>query len=191
MKKNKEILNEKEQTFIEEQDASFDDVKVESTEELCIKEMDELKNKFDEKTKQCEEYFRMLQRTAAEFDNFKKRTAKEKDVLYSEAIIDVVSEFLPVVDNIERALQASEGDTDNKALKEGVELVHRQFKEVMKKLGVEEITCLGECFDPNMHNAVMHVEDDSYGESVVVEEFQKGYLIKDKVIRHSMVKVAN
>ena len=120
MKKNKEILNEKEQTFIEEQDASFDDVKVESTEELCIKEMDELKNKFDEKTKQCEEYFRMLQRTAAEFDNFKKRTAKEKDVLYSEAIIDVVSEFLPVVDNIERALQASEGDTDNKALKEGV-----------------------------------------------------------------------
>lgn len=154
-------------------------------------EIDLLKGKLDEKSKQCEEYFNMLQRTAAEFDNYKKRTAKEKESIYSDAASDVVAAFLPVVDNIERAVQASANEADSKSLREGIDLVYRQFKDVMKKLGVEEIKSVGENFDPNLHNAVMHVEDEEYGDNVIVEEFQKGYTIKDKVIRHSMVKVAN
>jgi molecular chaperone GrpE len=133
----------------------------------------------------------MLQRTAAEFDNYKKRTAKEMGSVYNDAAVDIVAAFLPVVDNIERAVQASSKEADAASLKEGIDLVFRQFKEVMAKLGVEEIKSLGEKFDPNLHNAVMHVEDPEYGESVIVEEFQKGYTLKDKVIRYSMVKVAN
>jgi len=154
-------------------------------------EIDKLKSQLEEKTKQCEEYFNMLQRTAAEFDNYKKRTAKEKGAIYTDAVSDSVASFLPVVDNIERALQASANDADFQSLKDGIELVHRQFKEVMKNLGVEEIKALGEKFDPNLHNAVMHIEDSEFGENVVIEEFQKGYILKDKVIRYSMVKVAN
>ncbi|HOM02462.1 MAG TPA: nucleotide exchange factor GrpE [Acetivibrio sp.] len=154
-------------------------------------EIDSLKSQLEEKTKKCEEYFNMLQRTAAEFDNYKKRTVKEKEAIYTDALSDAVASFLPVVDNIERALQAASGDADVKSIREGIELVYRQFKDVMKKLGVEEIKALGEKFDPNLHNAVMHVEDSECGENIVVEEFQKGYKLKDKVIRHSMVKVAN
>lgn len=155
------------------------------------REMEQLKNELEEKTKKCEEYFNMLQRTAAEFDNYKKRTAKEMGTVYNDAAVDIVAAFLPVVDNIERAVQASSKEADAASLKEGIDLVFRQFKEVMAKLGVEEIKSLGEKFDPNLHNAVMHVEDPEYGESVIVEEFQKGYTLKDKVIRYSMVKVAN
>jgi molecular chaperone GrpE len=154
-------------------------------------EMEQLKNELEEKSKKCEEYLNMLQRTAAEFDNYKKRTAKEMGSIYNDAAVDVVNAFLPVVDNIERAVQASSKETDSASLKEGIELVYRQFKEVMGKLGVEEIKSLGEIFDPNLHNAVMHVEDPEYDESVIIEEFQKGYILKDKVIRYSMVKVAN
>lgn len=154
-------------------------------------EIDNLKSQLEEKTKKCEEYFSMLQRTAAEFDNYKKRTVKEKEAIYTDAMSDVVASFLPVVDNIERALLASEKEADFKALREGIELIYRQFKEIMTKLGVEEIKALGEKFDPNLHNAVMHIEDSEYEENVIVEEFQKGYKFKDKVIRHSMVKVAN
>lgn len=153
-------------------------------------ELECLKAQIDEKSKQCEEYLNSLQRVAAEFDNYKKRTAREKEALYSDAFCNAVSAFIPVVDNVERALQAF-GKEENQNLREGVEMVFRQFKEVMKNLGVEEIKSVGEKFDPQLHNAVMHVEDDSCGESEVIEEFQKGYKLKDKIIRHSMVKVAN
>lgn len=153
-------------------------------------ELESLKSQLEAKTKQCEEYLNALQRTAAEFDNYKKRTAREKEGLYSEAAGDVVGAFLPVVDNLERAVQAS-GKEDGQSLKDGVELVMRQIKSVMQKLGVEEIKSVGEPFDPQLHNAVMHIDDEAYGENVVVEEFQKGYILKDKVIRHSMTKVAN
>ncbi|MDP4179842.1 MAG: nucleotide exchange factor GrpE [Bacillota bacterium] len=155
-------------------------------------ETDLVKTMLDEKTKQCEEYFGMLQRTAAEFDNFKKRTAKEKEALYSDAVSDTISAILPVVDNFERAMKASESEeTTSASFKEGIDLVYRQLKDVLKNLGVEEIKCVGEEFDPQLHNAVMHIEDDSFGDNTVVDEFQKGYILKDKVIRHSMVKVAN
>lgn len=156
------------------------------------KELEELKKQFEEKSAQCDNYLGMLQRTAAEFDNYKKRTAKEKESLYQEAVSDAVAAFLPVVDNLERALTVSASNGEGQSIREGVELVFKQIKDVLKNLGVEEIKgTSGEKFDPNLHHAVMHIEDDAYGDNEIVEEFQKGYIIKDKVIRHSMVKVAN
>lgn len=155
------------------------------------KELETLKGELDEKNKKIDEYIDKLQRSAAEFDNFKKRTVKEKEALYSDAVCDVASGILPVLDNLDRALQACSKESDFQSLKEGVELVYRQLIDAFKKIGVEGIECINACFDPQLHNAVMHVEDEECGQNVVVEEFQKGYVYKDKVIRHSMVKVAN
>lgn len=168
-----------------------DDTEVDTSSLSSSEELNDLQLKLDEKSKKCEEYFAMLQRTTAEFDNYKKRTAKEKESLYSDAVSDVVSAFLPVLDNIERAVQATDSNSEPEKLKEGVELIFRQFKDIMSKLGVEEIEAVGNNFDPKLHNAVMHISDDSMSENVVVEEFQKGYIYKERVIRHSMVKVAN
>lgn len=155
------------------------------------KELDSLKAELEEKNKKIDEYLDKLQRSAAEFDNYKKRTIREKDSLYTEAVSDVIAAILPVMDNLERALQACSGDNGLQSLKEGVELVYRQMKDSFKNIGIEEINCCEACFDPQLHNAVMHVEDEECGQNMVVEEFQKGYIYKDKVIRHSMVKVAN
>jgi len=154
------------------------------------KELQEIKAKLKEQIKKSDDYFNRMQRLAAEFDNYKKRTAREKESLYLDAVAEVVAAFLPVADNLDRALKAS-SDSSDQPLKEGVELVHKQMKDVLKKLEVEEIKSIGEKFNPDLHNAVMHVTDDSVGENVIVEEFQKGYMVKDKVIRYSMVKVAN
>lgn len=154
-------------------------------------ELDQLKKQLEEKTKQCEEYFRQLQRAMAEFDNYKKRTAKEKEAIYTDAVSDVVTAFLPVIDSIGSAVAACSGEYDKDSVKEGIELIHKQVSDVMKKLEVEEIESVGGQFDPQFHNAVMHVEDESLEANVIVEEFQKGYKFKDKVIRYSMVKVAN
>ncbi|MFL0195808.1 nucleotide exchange factor GrpE [Clostridium sp. WILCCON 0269] len=128
-----------------------------------------------------------LSRTAAEYDNFRKRTAKEKEAIYSEVCKDILKEMLPVLDNLERAMQV-EGDMED--LKKGVEMTIRQFNTGLEKLNVEEISTEGQ-FDPNIHNAVMHVEDDKYDKNSIVEVFQKGYKREDKIIRYSMVKVAN
>ncbi len=155
-------------------------------------ELEAVAAKLSAKEKQCEEYYSMLQRSAAEFDNYKKRTAKEKESLYSDAVCDVILSLLPVVDNFERAISASgSGSESQSSLEEGIGLVYKQLKDALKNIGIEEIKCVGENFDPQLHNAVMHIDDDSYGENVVIEEFQKGYTFKDKVVRHSMVKVAN
>lgn len=153
-------------------------------------EIEDLKAKLEEKSKQCEDFKNMVQRTAAEFDNYKKRTVKEKEALSLDIAIDTVDSFLPVVDNLERALKAAE-NMENNPLKEGVEMVMRQLKDCLDKLGVEAIEAVNNSFDPELHNAVMHVTDDEIGENIVVEEFQKGYTMKGKVIRHSMVKVVN
>ncbi len=153
-------------------------------------EIEDLKAKLEEKSKQCEDFKNMVQRTAAEFDNYKKRTIKEKEALSLDIAIDTVDSFLPVVDNLERALKAAE-NMENNPLKEGVEMVMRQLKDCLDKLGVEAIEAVNNPFDPELHNAVMHVTDDEIGENIVVEEFQKGYTMKGKVIRHSMVKVVN
>jgi len=168
---------------------------VEATEqktEVCDNsEIESLKASLEDKTKQCDEYKDMIQRLAAEFDNYKKRTAREKEALYFDALSDVVSEFLPVIDNIERAIKACKSENTKESMLEGIELINRQVNETLKKLGVMPIECVGKEFDPNLHEAVMHIEDESYEQNVVVEEFQKGYICKDKVIRHSIVKVAN
>ncbi|MDK2933344.1 MAG: molecular chaperone GrpE [Clostridiales bacterium] len=150
-----------------------------------------IKAALEDKKKESQEYLDRLQRTMAEFDNYKKRTAKEKQSIYHEAVSDTVSQLLPVLDNLERAVRSSQENADATKLLEGVEMVLKQFQESLFKLGVEEIKAEGESFNPELHNAVMHIEDESLGENIIVEEFQKGYKIKDKVIRHSMVKVAN
>lgn len=128
-----------------------------------------------------------LLRTVAEYDNFRRRTAKEKENIYTDACADVLKEMLPVLDNLERAM-ASEGNVED--LRKGVEMTVAQFKTAFDKLGVEEIKADAE-FDPNYHNAVMHIDDDSFDKNQVAEVFQKGYKKGDKVLRHSMVKVAN
>ena len=127
-------------------------------------------------------------RLAAEYDNYRKRTAKEKENLWTEAKADTVQAFLPVYDNLERALKQ---DTADEAYKKGVEMTMNQMKEVFAKLGVTEIDALGQPFDPNLHNAVMHIEDDSLGENTVVQVFQAGFMLGEKVIRFAMVQVAN
>lgn len=128
-------------------------------------------------------YLRML----AEYDNFRRRAAKEKDGIYADAYSDAIGALLPVLDNLDRAV----GCTDAEALSGGLALTLKSFTEALAKLGVEEIKAEGETFDPNLHNAVMHVDDESAGEGQVVEVFQKGYKKGDKVIRHAVVKVAN
>jgi len=127
-------------------------------------------------------------RLAAEFDNYRKRTQKEREALYTDAVCDTISRILPVYDNLTRALAAPCTD---EAFYKGVEMTMAQFMEVLEKLGVRKIPSVGEKFNPDLHEAVMHVEDDSVGENVVVEEFRAGFMIGDKVIRYSTVKVAN
>lgn len=143
----------------------------------------------EDKLKEWEDKYMRLY---AEFDNFKKRTIKEKDARYGDAVIDTAQAFLPVIDNLERAAAVEvEGDEAKKVL-EGVSLVLKQVKDTLKKLDISEIPAVGEEFNPNLHEAIMHVEDETIADNVVVEEFMKGYILKnERVVRHSMVKVAN
>ena len=143
------------------------------------------KDKFEQ---QVEELTDRLKRSMAEFDNYRKRTEKEKSSMYIIGARDIVEKMLPIVDNFERGLaQAPEDDS----FAEGMKMIYRQMMTAFDEMGVKPIEAVGKEFDPNLHNAVMHVEDESVGENIVVEEFQKGYTYKDFVVRHSMVKVAN
>lgn len=142
-------------------------------------------NKYEQ---QIEELTDRLKRNMAEFDNFRKRTEKEKASMYIIGAKDIVEHMLPVVDNFERGLaQAQEGD----AFAEGMKMIYKQMMTTFEELGVKPIEAVGQEFNPDFHNAVMHVEDEEAGENIIVEEFQKGYTYKDFVVRHSMVKVAN
>lgn len=143
----------------------------------------------EEKLKeQTDKYVRLL----AEYDNFQKRSQREKDLRYGDAVIDAVSSILQVGDSLERALAAEVQSEDGMKMKEGIEMVLKQFTDALTKLGVSEIKAEGEQFDPNIHNAVMHVEDETVDDNTVVEDLMKGYIYKDgRVVRHSMVKVAN
>lgn len=143
------------------------------------------KEKFEQ---QIEELTDRLKRNMAEFDNFRKRTEKEKASMYVIGAREIVEKILPVVDNFERGLvQAPEGD----AFADGMKMIYKQLMTTLDEMGVKAIEAVGKEFDPNFHNAVMHVDDESVGENIVVEELQKGYTYKDFVVRHSMVKVAN
>ena len=129
-------------------------------------------------------YLRLL----AEYDNYRKRSQKEKDGLYADIKSDTVAKFLPVYDNLVRALAQS---TEDEAYRRGVEMIMAQFNTTLEKLGATRIDCLGQKFDPSLHNAVMHVEDEEKGENEIVEVFQEGFMMGEKVIRFAMVKVAN
>ena len=138
----------------------------------------------DQVAQQEDKYLRL----AAEYDNYRRRTAKETDSIWNDAKADAAVAFLPVYDNLERALKQ---ETADEAFKKGVEMTMTQLKTVLEKLGITEIPALGETFDPNLHNAVMHVEDENFGENTVCDVFQAGFQLGDKVIRFAMVKVAN
>ena len=148
----------------------------------------ELKAQLEQALQAKAEQEKQYQYLAAEYDNFRRRSAKEKTDAYSKAKGDAALAFLPVFDNLQRALAAPCTDA---AYVKGVEMTMTQLTQVLEKLGIEEIPALGQSFDPNLHNAVMHVEDDSVGENTIVEVFQSGFKMGDKVIRFSMVKVAN
>ena len=146
------------------------------------------KKKDNKLEQQIEELTDRLKRNMAEFDNFRKRTEKEKSSMYIIGARDIVEKMLPIVDNFERGLaQAPEDDP----FAEGMKMIYKQMMTAFDEMGVKPIEAVGKEFDPNLHNAVMHVEDESVGENIVVEDFQKGYTYKDFVVRHSMVKVAN
>jgi len=147
--------------------------------------------KKDKKEIQIEELTDRLQRQMAEFDNFRKRTEKEKSVMYEIGAKSVVEKILPVIDNFERGLAAMEEQAAGDAFLEGMDMIYKQFLTTLEEIGVKPIEALGAEFDPNLHNAVMHVEDEEADENIVVEEFQKGYTYRDSIVRHSMVKVAN
>lgn len=133
------------------------------------------------------EHERLL-RLAAEYDNFRKRSQKEREALFSDIRGETILKFLPVYDNLARALRHETADT---AFKKGVEMTMAQLQEILEKLGVTEIPAEGNVFDPVRHNAVMHIEDENFGQNIIAEEFEKGFMLGDKVIRCSMVKVAN
>ena len=139
--------------------------------------------------KQLESVKDQFVRLTAEYENYRKRTAKEKDGLYQDARADTIREFLAVYDNLERAC-AAEGDDDSPH-KKGLVMIFHQYQEILKKLGVEEIAALGQTFDPETMNAMMHVDDENFGENTVAQVFQAGFRLGDKVVRHAIVQVAN
>ena len=143
--------------------------------ELAVKQLDSVKDQFV--------------RLTAEYDNYRKRTAKEKDNIYQDAKADTVKAFLAVYDNLERAANSAGGE--DSPHKKGLEMIFTQYKEILKGLGVEEIEAQGKEFNPELHNAVMHIDDENLGENVVAQVFQAGFKMGDKVIRHSIVQVAN
>lgn len=163
----------------------------ETTEQTTEQNQDDLSQKLQQAEQTSKDYLDKLQRTMAEFDNFRKRTNIEKASMYENGTKDTIEKLLPILDNFERAiLSTSEEDKQNPMFK-GIEMIFNQMVETFTNMGVCEVAGVGESFDPNIHNAVLHVEDESLGQNVVAEVMQKGYTYKDKVIRPSMVKVAN
>lgn len=160
-----------------------EDVKQENNAEDANMENELLKTK-----QELEETTDRFKRIMAEFENFKKRSSKERDMLYNSLVADIIASFLPVQDNLEKAIKSK---TEDESFKQGIELVTKQISDIFKKFGVEEIETRGKPFDPELHEAVSNIQDDNLGEKIIKEEFRKGYKIGTKVIRHAMVVVAN
>ena len=183
-KEDEEQTGEEKSDSVEEAGDAAEDLKESKKEKKFFKK----KEKKDKKDEKIEELNDKLMRQMAEFDNYRKRTEKEKAANYIVGARDVIEKLLPVVDNFERGLaNADESDP----FVDGMNKVYKQLVTIFEDLGVEPIEAVGKEFDPNLHNAVMHIDDEELGENIVAEEFQKGYIYKDKVVRHSMVKVAN
>ena len=147
--------------------------------------------KKDKKDEKIEELTDKLTRQMAEFDNFRKRTEKEKSQMYEVGAKDIIEKILPVVDNFERGLGSIPEEEKNAPFVEGMEKIYKQLMTTLESVGVKPIEAVGQEFNPDFHNAVMHVEDEGLGENIIAEEFQKGYMYRESVVRHSMVKVAN
>ena len=186
MEENKNTV-EKEETSQTEENVKTEQKETKKKSKKVDAEIAELRAALEEKEKELaaadDKYVRML----AEYDNFRRRSAKEREGIYSDAVSDALKNILPVLDNLERATAFGEAD---KVL-EGLSMILKSFKDTLEKMGITEIEAMNKTFDPNVHYAVMHVEDESFGESEIVEVLQKGYICKDKVIRYAMVKVAN
>ena len=203
MEENKNNVEETEETVAKEAQEASEEVKTAEESETADEAVDEapLKHKDKKKVKKLEAEIEKLQaqvaeeqdkymRLYAEYDNFRRRSAKEREGIYADAYSDALSQILPIIDNLERAVQYSAEDPDSPMAK-GIELTIKSCVEALNKMGVYEIEALGKTFDPNFHNAVMHVDDDAYGENEIVEVFMKGYIKGEKVLRFAMVKVAN
>ena len=184
---NEEIIDETEGTAESAEEVTEEVNEAENNEENDLALVKKLIEENDKISKEVEAFKDRLVRITAEYENFRKRTAKEKEGIYADACVDVLKEVIPTVDNLERAL-AVDGSVED--LKKGIEMTIKGFQTSLEKLGVEEIS-VEEGFDPNMHQAVMHIQDENYDKNVVAEVFLKGYKKGDKVIRYSMVKVAN
>ena len=163
----------------------------EATEESAGRKFFGKKNKKDKKDEKIEELTDKVIRQMAEFDNFRKRTEKEKAQMYEIGAKDIIDKILPVIDNFERGLAVVPEDKKEDSFVQGMEMIYKQFMTTLESAGVKVIEAVGQEFNPDFHNAVMHVEDDEVGENIVVEEFQKGYMYRESVVRYSMVKVAN
>ncbi len=187
--KNKTKESNVSQEPLEEVDTEQEAVQGDETEEIAAEE--ESCSKKDPKDAQIEELKDRLSRQMAEFDNFRKRTEKEKSAMYEIGARDIIEKILPVLDNFERGLTSMPEDAKGKAFAEGMEMIYKQLVKTLEDAGVEAIEALGQQFDPNLHNAVLHVEDDSFAENEISQEMQKGYKYRGTVIRHSMVQVAN
>lgn len=202
--KNQEVVEETE-TLTEETVAENADVEAVETENEdaesetvaegtgeTTKEKSKLfKKKKDAKDEKIEELSDKLLRQMAEFDNFRKRTEKEKSAMYEIGAKDIIDKLLPVVDNFERGFTTVSEEDKEDAFVTGMEMVYKQLMTMLEVVGVKPIEAVGQEFNPDLHNAVMHVEDETVGENIIVEEFQKGYTYRDSVVRYSMVKVAN
>ena len=190
MKKDENL--ETQETVVEETVEATETVEAEVVEEGEVEIVDEKDEKIAQLEQQAADNLDKYQRCLAEFDNFRKRTVKEKASMYDDGVRSTVEKLLMVIDNLERAVMVQEGKVDeNDAFFKGVKMTLTQFQDVLKGIGVEEIKAVGEKFDPNLHAAVAHEDNEEYGENEVVLEMLKGYMYKEKVIRHSMVKVAN
>lgn len=183
---SEESVNETEEAVDETPDES-----PEESEDAAKKSFFKKKDKKDKKDEQIEELTDKYRRTMAEFDNFRKRTEKEKAAMYEIGARDIIEKLLPVVDNFERGLSSISEEEKQTAAAEGMSKIHKQLIKMLEEVGVKEIEAEGAEFNPDFHNAVMHVEDETFGENVVAEVLQKGYTYRDTVVRHSMVKVAN
>ena len=179
---------EAEETEETSEEAGSEDAK-EDTEKKTGKKL--FSKKKDKKDEKIEELTDKLTRQMAEFDNFRKRTEKEKSQMYEIGAKDIIEKILPVVDNFERGLDAVKEEDKEDPFVQGMEKVYKHLLTTLEGIEVKPIEAVGQPFDPNFHNAVMHVEDENFGENIVAEEFQKGYTYRDSVVRHSMVKVAN
>ena len=187
--KNQEVVEETVEEAVEE--SAEADAKSEETEKTTKEKTKKFKKKKDERDEKIEELSDKLLRQMAEFDNFRKRTEKEKSAMYEIGAKDIIEKLLPVVDNFERGFSAVAEEDKGDAFVTGMEMVYKQLMTMLEGVGVKPIEAVGQEFNPDLHNAVMHVDDEEVGDNIIVEEFQKGYTYRDSVVRYSMVKVAN